>query len=245
MAISDDPNQRHYFKECNPEEFDSFCNKLSAHAAEINLWAKGRPEQDVETFDIQSIKERELALKPKGGLLKKIMSSNLINKDVCLKFDNQKINYFTTGILRFDKETRTYLFKLGEMVYISQQRSNYRLSASHIIKIQIKIEGEVFDGLDISAGGTSILVDNDRLDEFSKGRILENCVLRFMRQKFTITQAKVVRTWEKNDEQGNPYERVKVGLSFINMPKDTEEELFKQINAEARAEEIRKKFASP
>ena len=71
-------------------------------------------------------------------------------------------------------------------------------------------------------------------------------MLRLAGVNYTIPEVKIAGTWdsEYKDASGNIMEGIKIGISFIDLPKKIEEDLFLSINTEARGEELRKKAAA-
>ncbi len=242
MTIKD-ANKKHYF---SIVELDEVMEAFSAAASENltgYLWSQGQKGSDVEEYELISFSEaRKLKLASTGGFLAKLSKSKLTNQEIFLKVNYNRFQYFTYGILRYDQEEKDYFIHITKDVYRSQQRTNYRLAANNFVKIQFKINETVYDAHDISAGGTSFSIDESDLEKYPEGEIFRDCMLRLNTYKFEIPQAKIAKTWPVKDTEENPTGVFKVGIAFIDVPKATEEELFKSINGEARAEEIRKKM---
>lgn len=240
-----DPNKKHYFSPVPKEEVSSAMSKMVEEKSIVRIWFQGKSEKEVEEFDCVKFDDSSftLFLKMKGGLLSKFSSSKLIDKDIFVKVGEGKFQYFTTSILRQNKEDKTYYVKLSRDVYKTQQRSNYRLMANSFNKIQLKIDDDrVLDGLDISAGGTSFLIPEDDLEAFPKEHYFNDCTLKFNRLSFKIPKVRVAGHWENKDSLGEYTGQYKVGVAFEGLTSETEEALFKHINGEARAEEMRKKL---
>lgn len=245
MTKQKDPNKKHYFDKVSKEEQVGAFETMNKAGVEVTVWCKGENEDQAENFEILTYdKDNGLfKLESKGGFLQKLTGSPHANKDILVKIPFNKVHYFTSTHLYYDKITKEYSFKLEETVYISRQRSNYRLMANQYNKIQFKIDDAVFDALDISAGGTSIVVPEEQKDQYPKGQIFEDCTLRFNRENFNIKNARIAGAWERKNKDGDLLPEVKLGIAFENLPADVEEALFKHINSEARLEEVRKKMA--
>ncbi|WP_372656108.1 PilZ domain-containing protein [Halobacteriovorax sp.] len=242
MTIKD-ANKKHYFSLVDLDEVFEAFNTASKDKLNSYIWEQGKSESDVEEFQLETIDDnRKLILSSTGGFLSKLSKSKLTDKEVFLKVNYNRFQYFTYGILKYNQEDKNYFIHITKDVYKSQQRSNYRLSANVFVKIQFKINDTVYDAHDISAGGTSFSIDEVDLVKYPEGEIYTNCLLRLNVDKFEIPQAKVAKVWAVKDTEENPTGVYKVGIAFIDVPKGTEEELFKSINGEARAEEIRKKM---
>jgi c-di-GMP-binding flagellar brake protein YcgR len=239
-----DPNKKHYFEEVAPEEMLGLMPTLIETKAEVNIWEQGKHE-DVEFYKCTSGDSGalKLFLENQGGFLSKLTGSSLKDKDVFIKFTIGKMQYFTTSLLQQNESSKDYILTFDRKVYKSQQRTNYRLMSSSSVTIQFKIDDEVFDGLDISAGGTSIEVPESESDRFAKDKEFSVCQLRLNTFKTDVAQCKIAGSWVSKDTLGQPNGNIKLGIAFINVDKKTEEKLFQEINSEARAEEMRKMMA--
>jgi hypothetical protein len=245
LAISD-ANKKHYFETVKIDEAKSICTSFAKDGQTIVLRGEGRPETELENFEILSFNPETMVMgiRSKGSLLAKLTGSPLTGKVVFVKMSSSRFHLFTTSKLVFDEESKDYTLTLDAAFFKGQQRSNYRLMASTFIKIQFKINNdEVYEGLDVSAGGTSFIVPADKVDQYEKGsEFLEN-TLRLNKVNFTIPRCRVAVTWDQHGTDGHPTGEKKLGISFIDLPLETEEALFKHINGEARAEEMLKKMA--
>lgn len=246
MTNQKDPNKKHYFDLVSKDEQVKSFSSLSKSEVEITVWCKGEEEDQAEDFEFISYKPDSgvFTLDYKGGFLSKLAGSSHANKEVLIKIPCGKVHYFTNTFLHFDKITKEYTFKVESDVYISRQRTNYRLMANTFNQIQFKIDEEVFDALDISAGGTSFIVSDVHRERFEKGKVFDNCILRFNKMNFNIKKARIAGTWDQMSPENNPLHEIKLGIAFEDLPADVEEELFKHINSEARLEEVRKKIAA-
>ena len=83
-------------------------------------------------------------------------------------------------------------------------------------------------------------IDASKQEIFEKGKTFPNCELLFNQKKFQIKEATIAATFANKDADGNVIEGTKVGVSFSQFEKKTEEELTIHINSEARAEEIQR-----
>lgn len=249
MSNKKDPNKKHYFQAVSLEEFAekmvslSFGDKPFA----FTIWEKGENEDKAEVYHLESFmpNSKTLNLKPTGKLVTKITGSTKTGKMVLVKIPiDSRTHFFTSGILKFHGQTLTYSIDLLNEIFKSQQRGKFRLNSSELIPIQFKIDEQVFDALDISTGGTSFQVANTQLERFAKGKIFKECTLRFDRKNYYIPQAFVAAHIPILDESGTPTNQTKVGISFKDLPRKTEDELHIKIATEARGEEMKKKFDS-
>lgn len=239
-----DPNKKHYFAEVDPSEVDGIIAKARAEEVEILIWEQGKSEGSNEKYRISqySPETKIVSLTSSGGLLSKLAStSKLMGKEIFVKIGSGKFQFFTTSLLEQKQDSKEPSFKLSRQMFKTLQRENYRLHASTSVKIQFRInEAFLYNALDVSAGGTAIVIPIEEKDQYPKDKVFKNCRLGVNTGKFDIAEAKVVGQWPMKDNLGNETNELKVGIAFQNLTSDTEEELFKLINSEARAEEVRK-----
>ncbi|GAB4014421.1 MAG: hypothetical protein Fur0010_12480 [Bdellovibrio sp.] len=239
-----DPNKKHYFSSIEVTDLSFMADTAMKEKLPIKVWAQGK-DKEAEEYEPASFddKTKTLFLKSKsGGLMSFLTSSKLVDKEVFIKIGKEKFQWFSVTVLKYNKETKLYHVTFNNEVYRSQQRSNYRLPASSSIVIQFKIGEDVYDGLDISAGGLSFPVPEADKDKFPKDARFEGCTLLFNRKKFEIPVSRIAGQWE-HKMRANDQKFVKIGIAFEKLSNTQEEELFKHINSEARAEEMRKQLA--
>lgn len=244
VKLKQDPNKKHYFSEVDPSEYAEIVAKAIDDEIEILAWEQGKSDAaekfTAKAYDAAS---RKITLQTTGGLLSKLSSSKLPEKDIFLKIGSGKFQFFSTSVFHQDPETKDYYFALCHSVFKTLQRQNYRLQASAHIKIQFRIDDDTLhDGLDISAGGTAFTVSEEEAPRYAKDTVFEDCKLGLNKEKFSIPRAKVAGSWPVKDTEDNPTGELKVGVAFEGLTADTEEAMFKAINGEARAEEMRKKM---
>jgi hypothetical protein len=236
MTEKKDPNKRHYFQSVTNADFaESMLMHCTLEgAAPLTIWEKGENEDQAELYKAVEyfVNPKIIKLKPTGKLVTKITGSLKAGKQVLIKVPiEDKINYFTGGY-----------FKIQQDIFKSQARGTFRLNASDVIPIQFKIDEQVFEALDISIGGTSFMVEQIELARFEKGKLFKECTLRFDRKNYYIPLAQVAVQIPLTDENGKPNGRFKIGISFKDLARKTEDELYIKISTEARGEEMKKKF---
>lgn len=247
MTDKNDPNKKHYFDPATLEDFTEsllmHCNMENAQA--VTVWEKGEDEDKAEHYIATEYfpNPKIIKLKPTGKLITKITGSLKAGKQVLIKIPiEDKINYFTGGRLKFHPEDLTYSLEIQQDIFKSQQRGNFRLNASSVIPIQFKIDEQVFDALDISIGGTSFMIEGHDKPRFTKGILFKDCTLRFDRKNYYIPLVQIAALIPDRDESGKVTGKFKVGISFKDLPRKTEEELYIKISTEARGDEMKKKF---
>ena len=241
----EDENQKFYFSVVENDEKVSFFKKAATDNLDVEVWQKGQKKSEVELFQVKSYDpdSHQLNLKFKGTLLTKITGSKNRDQDILLKISFESIYIFTSTHIKYNVSKDLYYCDISNEIYKSQQRTNYRLNANRFIKIKFKILGEVFDALDISAGGTSFIIPANIVDKFPKDQELQDCVVRIANRNYPIHLIKIAGIWEHEIKDGKNLSSkgYKIGISFLDIDKKVEEDLFLSINTEARGEEIRKK----
>jgi TATA-box binding protein (TBP) (component of TFIID and TFIIIB) len=245
VNLKNDPNKKHYFAEVNPQEYPEIMNKILEDKVEILAWEQGKSDKDVEKYTAKSYDKDSftVSLKSTGGLLSKLSTSKLIDKDIFIKIGSGKFQFFSTTVFKQNSESKNYELVLNRSVFKTLQRENYRLQTGPHIKIQFRIDDDTLhNALDISAGGTAFIVPEEEATRYEKGTIFKDCKLGLNKDKFNIPTAKVAGSWPVKDTENKPTGELKVGLAFEDITDETEEAMFKSINGEARAEEMRKKL---
>lgn len=247
MTAKKDPNKKHYFELASKEDFTHTMNRHCSqeHSPPITIWEKGEPEDDAEIYEANEYnpETQTIKLTPTGKLLTKITGSTKAGKQVLVKVPiEDKINYFTGGKLQFHPDELSYTLEIQQEIYKSQARVNYRLNSSEVIPIKFKIDNQVFDALDISISGTSFEIEAHDAERFNKGKIFKDCTLNFDRKNYYIPFAHIAVLIPLTDENSKPNGNFKVGVSFKDLHRKTEEELYIKISTEARGEEMKKKF---
>ena len=236
-----DHNKKHYFIVIDSDELRSVALDHTEDKGLVQLWKQGKSEDTVEDFEAYKYDEENsrLLLKSTSKLLSLLKLSPLLNKEVFLKMTVGKYHYFTYSLLEYDKENKVYIVPLVNDIYRGQQRTNYRLMASSYIKIQFKIGEVVYKCQDISAGGISFIIPAEEAEIFEKDDLHEGCALLFCGKRFEIPKARIAGLWDAEAKEPSK----KVGIAFVDLKPQVEEDLYRQVNSEARGEEVRKKLA--
>jgi hypothetical protein len=247
MSSKKDPNKKHYFQVVAHDEFSqSILMQCKLDEAQLlTVWEKGEQEELAELYQAidYNPNTKTLKLVPTGNLITKITGSLKSGKIVLIKIPiEDKIHYFTGGQLKFHPDDLTYSLNVQQEIYKSQQRGNFRLDASNVIQIQFKIDEQVFDGIDLSVGGTSFLINESEVSRFPKGKLFQDCTLRFDRKNYHIPMAQVAGIFQVSNLDNLSNIQKKVGIAFKGLSRKIEDELYIKITTEARGEEMKKKF---
>jgi hypothetical protein len=242
-----DPNTKHYFQIASEMELaEALHSKFNGKKdLQITVWEKGEEEKDAEIYHLIEFdsSKKILTINPTGKLITNILGSSKTGKIILLKIPiDSKTNYFTGGILSFNRENLSYSVQIQQDIFISQQRSNFRITANNVIQIQFKIDNIVYDALDLSIGGTSFQIAVANEHGFTKGQIFEDCTLRFDRKNYHIPKARISSLMPILDDAGKATFQLKVGIAFLDLHQKISEELNIKIGIEARGDEMTKKF---
>lgn len=243
---STEDDKKNYFDTVPSEDVAVLLKALAKTNETISIWSEGKSGDRVEEYEVyhHDSKESSIEVMSKGFFLKKFKESSIIGEKVYIKLVHKDTQYFSFVPLLYSKESRSYkLFFEKATVFKARQRNDYRLKTKKEKMIQIKIVDAVFEGLDISAGGTSFLIEISDKERFEKGKVFTNCTLRFMDKDFAIAAIKIIGQWEYKDMLGNLTDKIRLGVSFSELAEDAENALCQAINSEARAEEVRKMFS--
>lgn len=239
-----DPNQKHYFRELRSQEWTTLFEQIQREAPIFELWSKGQ-EDSVEEFEFALVKaeEKRVYLKFKASFLAKLLGSKLKDCEVLLRFDMDDLHFFSKSTLRYETENKEYFITLDEEVFVGQKRKSYRLNAGPSRNIAIRLDGEVYPCLDVSIGGSSVLVDLNLEERFSKGLEFENSAVCYDGTSFNIPTVRVASIEVFKEDIHKPAKKLKLGLAFLFKKNDPEEErMAKHLGEEAREEELRKKM---
>lgn len=236
------PNSKHYFKKLNLEEAKNCLQKCANENKIITLWSPTKGEGSAENYKSITYHEKEnlLEVELQKGLLERMKGSENLGFEILFKSDDRMKQYFTKGeLLTTDLPYMLHFRPSLNDFYMSQRRSNYRLNTHQLgFKLWIEIEGRKYLSIDISAGGTSIPIRAEQEGMFQEGQTVEDLVIHFRDEQLTIPYATIVNI---TPFKSPIYEdvRTKAGVQFVKLPVSIEEQLFVQINQEARYIEMK------
>ncbi len=234
----EDINKKFWFNKPDESELEQFLQALVG--TKIAIWEKSEGTIKAEEFKILEYQPspRQFKLEYHAGFLDKIKGSDYKDStnDLMFKGIVAKLNIFGLGKLKYDLKSNTYTYYLKEEIFKSQQRANYRLMSSKLIRIQFKIDKTVFHGLDVSASGISLAVPAHLKAQFNLGDVFRDCKLGLNSNTYDIAECKIVSVSEITEN--NPDPKFKVALHFEHLNKNIEHKLSLDISMEARGEQI-------
>ena len=242
MESTINSNEKYYFVHIRGREIIETFRAL-AHAKDpAKVWLKGENDE-VEDYIIDEFDEKRmrLFLIPTARFAKLIQSKKL-GKKLYLRLGKNNLLTFTTSVLEKEKGGSRYFVRADKAVYRSLQRTNYRLLSDSYNKIAFQVDGEIFEVIDLSAGGISLLISKEEKEYFVKERELKECIVFLNSKKYDVSVAKVVSTWEERSTAFESTGNVEVGIQFTDLSEEVEEVLSRDINAQAREAEVRKTF---
>lgn len=235
-------NAKHFFSKIEKPEIIKSLNSLITNKANLEVWKKGESDNLVEQyipieFDHDNMK---LYLDKSGSFFDKMLKSTFIQSDILFKGKNisDESHLCSGGILHECPKTKRYVIEINQPVFSGRQRKYYRITAGPHFKIQIKIVDQVYEALDLSAGGTRIKISKEYLDIIKNQLEFEDITLRFNKKNFII-QKILINYLGSFDSPSNTQE---ARIKFIKIEKPEEEKLIQHINLEVRGEEVFKKF---
>lgn len=239
-----DGNDKHYFKKLDKTDRQKILEKLGSKPIEINLWLKSDPGH-IEEFETTGIlSDNRITMEAIGSLLTKLKKSSLINKTVLLKFTIGDYRYFSTGNLSSGASGAYYLL-IGPDVFKHEQRKDFRIEASRTHDIKFKVDDEVFEGIDVSAGGVSFKSKIKHADRFPKDEKFLDCKLKINQFQCEVKAVKVVKTFETSytdEEDGKKYKYLTVCMQFHGISPQEEAALSQYVLNEARGVMLAKKL---
>ncbi len=234
-------HQKYYFNTIDEGEILACLESAVAQSLPVEIWEMGVGKNEVEKYSAREFDRdsRQLFLTPPGpSPLQTVWVSRYLGKEVCLKIDADKVQYFTYTKLNGHPASQKYWVSVKGEVYRTQQRFDYRLAADPRFPIQIHIEGRgEYSGIDVSVGGASFCVSGECQQHFAKGTIFKDCRIKLKGTEFCIPKAKVVGLWPRGEapEEGRGPDQIQVGLAFSELPSSLEKSLFQIINDGIRA----------
>ncbi len=237
-----DSNEKYYFQEIkNPADIEKAILELVADKSDLHTWKKG--QEILESYVVKGYQSdiRAITMGLSGNFISSIIGSQLLNNLLLFKAATGKYIYFGSGTLTRDAKTRDYQMCWVEPFFQSQQRSNYRISYGQENIIKIEINKEIFNAVDLSAGGASIAVPKSRSVQFACNKTFLKVKITFNTMSFEVpkmeTRAHIPFLYPNNDEG------IQVGMAFYGLDKILEHDLARYINSRARYSEIRKSIS--
>ena len=206
----------------------------------MDVWRKGMEEEDLKPHRAERFDRASwtlVAAPPRTSFLASLFEEDLTGREVLCKFVRGNTHYFARSFLSGEGRDGPRRLRLDGDVFQGCRREHYRLAASPTIAITFSHGGERHNCGDISAGGLSILFDPKRHPEIREGAVLRDGLLRLRGIPHVIPALSV--TVVQGDGSDGP---ARAGAVFLDLPRQIEEQIFVQVNAEARADAIRRKL---
>jgi hypothetical protein len=234
MVETADPNKKHYFKQVgSPRTIKQILKKVVEEKETAQLWTQGN-EQSSENYRIEGVEgDATLILKSEGSFWTQFSASPLASTYVMFRTTLDKMQYFCSGTLEFDKPRRLHLLPLDTSKFFQcQQRGMYRLTADNKTKIKLVLDNRTYACYDISGGGISFFARGLEQDRYSKGKIFKNGVVKLNDKTLNIPYLVIINVLEYKDNQA--VGKIKVCIQFKDVDEEVTLDLCKYINTLAR-----------
>ncbi len=241
-------NTKYYLKNLDDNETLVFLNKLKqAHSQaitqfqppiEIYLWEKESTKIDTYTIEQFDKKISDKIYLTPLKITSDTQFTNSFSKEVLIKAQIEKTQYFSNTTLNFTKID--YAIRFNNPIFKGVQRANCRLTADDkLIKLWFELDQKKFQGNDISAGGASFWLPLEDSKQFATNQILDQIKIGLNNIVYQIPMAKIICNVKSDfvDKNGNSYN--KLAIEFLDLPLSTDEQLYRQINSEMRSLAIR------
>jgi hypothetical protein len=235
-----DDNKKYYFGLIPTDETSIILKKVVAQGeSNILIWTQRERKSLAETYELIkfSSKERTLFFRPPGKLISTFKKSKKINEEIFFRITLGRFYFFSTATLEYNKDLKEYSIKIKNPLYKGQQRGDYRIKSSEWATITIKLEKKDIACADLSSGGICFEILKKDAEKYPKEKSYFNCTLVFNGTKYIINRLKIASTWPNKEDD----KKIFIGISFIDIPGQTEEDLFKQINVTSKEIEEREK----
>ncbi len=231
----DDTSSKYYFNKISGDELLNLLAIAVEKSVEIVVWLKGH-EKDIQIYYPIKLEKNEgrLHLEYAPGILKP-KKSDFINHPIFLKMNMDKFYIFGHGKLLFENDS--YQISTSSIFYKSQQRENIRVEADPKLnlKMEIKINEEIYNINDISASGASFLIPQEKISDFEIGKILSRITIQIEDKKFKVPSIEVVKELEKTQPNFKCF-----AVKFLNMHIEEETQLVIKLTSLKRKIDILK-----
>lgn len=236
-----DGGGKRWFSVLGEEEKALALDGLARGGRTVHVWRKGMAEKDVRPHAARGFDRASwtLTVAPrKAPLLASLLEEDLTGLPVLCRFVHGGAHHFAQSVLGEGPDPGSRLLRLDGDVFRGSRREDYRLAASPRVTITFAAGGDEFPCEDISAGGLGLLFDPARHPGVRKGAVLEGGLLRLRGVPYPIPALAITGIYEG----AGPDARSRAGGAFVDLPHQTAERLFVQVNAEARADAIQQEI---
>ncbi len=233
-----DDNKKYYFGEISPGETTEIINKVTKQEDKtILIWTQRERRALAEEYDIISfdVTTSKLYFKAKGKLLASFKKSKKVDSEIFFRVTLGRFYFFSTSFLQYDSESKEYSLEVKNTLYKGQQRGDFRIKQGEWVKLTINIDKKEYPCVDLSSGGLCFVVPKAMEESFQKDRTFFNCTVTFNDKEYLINRANIASAWQDKEDSSKLF----VGVCFIDLLGQTEEDLFKQINVTSKEIEER------
>ncbi len=232
-------NSSTYFTELelNSKGLKNTINKIVSEKSEIKIWPKGNKEK-METYYPIAVKdtpeENSIIVKSGAPLLKKIIISFLVGKNILIETKINSDQYFTSGVLNFSKKENQYYLRFNNKFYLYSLRKDFRLNVTPELKINFLIGDIKYECIDVSAGGTAIIIPNHAKNKFKENSVLKNCILELNGENYKIPKTVIKAIKNKSTKNFKKSSKNIVSFQFKDLDEKTDKSISQKIYQEIK-----------
>ncbi len=141
------------FVKLSTQEVLTKFDRLRNAKIHFKLWKKGSDEKEIFHISLFNMNKAELVLFPENG------KSNLKEQNILYTFEYNGLQFFSSGLLKFNEVTQVYTLEVKENVYKCERRENFRVLTDLVynvfvgIKIAVELKEQVISNVvDIKTG---------------------------------------------------------------------------------------------
>ncbi|MBL6988494.1 MAG: hypothetical protein ISR65_01875 [Bacteriovoracaceae bacterium] len=207
------------FKVVEDEEVDQVIHQLIKEKGEFSIWKSG--DEFSEIFIPVSFEDDILCLKRFEE-----EESHLVDKNIMLKFEKARSQFFTSGTLTYDDEEDLFSIDLEYEIFKMDKRQDARLCLSMFEGV-VTFENESYEAFDVSKSGISFISNSSEDFKYPEGQIIKDVELSFNEQTFAIKEAQLLHIFRVENVKKQK-ERLKIGMKFV----DPSQELIERLEME-------------
>lgn len=231
-----DANNKAYLVKVELSEILKVLPIIQKSKSPMQIWTKGNEE--TEPFEVIDFEPDTMlvSLKASGGLFSGFSKSKLVDKDILLKFDHERISYFSNSKLIYNESKSRYEATLNNSFYKTKKRDAYRFEPDNTTLLNTTIDGNEFRLADISSGGMALKISEKEASIFEVGKLFFNVPIIFNKSDYVIPEVEIMVKKEIN-----PVKKIYlIGTKFNRLDSALSERIKTQISAEIRERDVRK-----
>ena len=196
----------------------------------FNIWEKDATK--VRQFKVTSVDENNssiIYIQQKNRENDTRYQSGHPRREVLFKTIFGNVQYFSDCAISYDARRDCSYLVMDRVFYKGVSRSNSRVTSDQVSKIILKINKATCNCLDISAGGTSFVVNADLSPKLPVNKTFKDCQLIFEDINYVVPELKVVCNIDLKSTDNNGKSMFKIGIQFTTLDYRTGQNLDRQV----------------